>query len=278
MKVLITGARGMLGQDMVAEFHSRDYEVHEADHKALDVTDIDAVRRTIEILRPDVVVNCAAYTSVDKAETEVEVAMRVNGLGPRNLALACQAHGAVLLHISTDYVFDGNKEGPYEIWDTPNPINVYGKSKLWGENYVRSLMHRYFVIRTSWLFGRGGNNFVTTMLELAKQKQRIRVVNDQRGCPTYTVDLAKACVDLVESGCFGVYHVTNQGAVTWYEFAREIFRCAGVQVDLEPVTSDQFPRPARRPKNSELSPYPLRETINREMRDWREALSAMVSG
>ena len=204
MKVLITGAKGMLGQDMVAEFQRRDYEVHAADHQTLDITDIQAVRAAITALRPDIVVNCAAYTDVDKAESEPEIAMRVNGLGPRNLALACEATGAVLLHISTDYVFDGEKEGPYEIWDTPNPINVYGKSKLWGENYVRSLMHRYFIVRTSWLFGKGGRNFVTTMLELAKRGEPIRVVNDQRGCPTYTVDLARACVDLVESGCFGI--------------------------------------------------------------------------
>ncbi|MEW6229716.1 MAG: dTDP-4-dehydrorhamnose reductase, partial [Bacillota bacterium] len=183
MKVLITGAKGMLGQDMVAEFQKRDYEAHAADHETLDITDIQAVRATITALKPDLVVNCAAYTNVDKAESELEVAMKVNGLGPRNLALACEATGAVLLHISTDYVFDGEKEGPYEIWDTPNPINVYGKSKLWGENYIRSLMHRYFIVRTSWLFGKGGRNFVTTMLELAKRGEPIRVVNDQRGCP-----------------------------------------------------------------------------------------------
>jgi len=278
MKVLITGAKGMLGQDMVAEFQRRDYEVHAADHKILDITDIQAVRAAITALKPDIVVNCAAYTDVDKAESEPEIAMRVNGLGPRNLALACEATGAVLLHISTDYVFDGEKEGPYEIWDTPNPINVYGKSKLWGENYVRSLMHRYFIVRTSWLFGKGGRNFVTTMLELAKRGGPIRVVNDQRGCPTYTVDLARACADLVESGCFGVYHVTNQGATTWYEFAREIFRCAGIQVDLEAVTSDQFPRPAKRPKNSELYSFPLREILEWEIRNWRQGLTDMVHG
>lgn len=278
MKVLITGAKGMLGQDMVAEFQKRDYEVHAADHKALDITDIQAVRAAITALRPDIVVNCAAYTNVDKAESEPEIAMRVNGLGPRNLALACEATGAVLLHISTDYVFDGEKEGPYEIWDTPNPINVYGKSKLWGENYVRSLMHRYFIVRTSWLFGKGGRNFVTTMLELAKRGEPIRVVNDQRGCPTYTVDLARACVDLVESGCFGIYHVTNQGATTWYEFAREIFRCAGIQIDLEAITSDQFPRPAKRPRNSELCSFPLREILEWEIGDWRQGLTDMVHG
>ena len=278
MKVLITGAKGMLGQDMVAEFQRRDYEVHAADHKALDITDIQAVRAAITALKPDIVVNCAAYTDVDKAESEPEVAMRVNGLGPRNLALACEATGAVLLHISTDYVFDGEKEGPYEIWDTPNPINVYGKSKLWGENYVRSLMHRYFIVRTSWLFGKGGRNFVTTMLELAKRGEPIRVVNDQRGCPTYTVDLARACVDLVESGCFGIYHVTNQGATTWYEFASTIFHASNVTVSVfEPITSLQFMRPARRPKNSEMNLFPLGETIGTVPRGWMSALCEYVS-
>ena len=272
MKVLITGAKGMLGQDMVAEFQRRDYEVHAADHKTLDITDIQAVRAAITALRPDIVVNCAAYTDVDKAESKPEIAMRVNGLGPRNLALACEATGAVLLHISTDYVFDGEKEGPYEIWDTPNPINVYGKSKLWGENYVRSLMHRYFIVRTSWLFGKGGRNFVTTMLELAKRGEPIRVVNDQRGCPTYTVDLARACADLVESGCFGIYHVTNQGATTWYEFAKEIFTIIGIPVVVEPIRTEEFPRPAKRPKNSVLSLFPLDREFMRVLLPWRESL------
>lgn len=277
MKVLITGAKGMLGQDMVAEFQKRDYEVHAADHKALDITDIQAVRAAITALKPDIVVNCAAYTNVDKAESEPEIAMRVNGLGPRNLALACEATGAVLLHISTDYVFDGEKEGPYEIWDTPNPINAYGKSKLWGENYVRSLMHRYFIVRTSWLFGKGGKNFVTTMLELAKRGEPIRVVNDQRGCPTYTVDLARACADLVESGCFGIYHVTNQGATTWYEFAKEILRCAGLRVHALPITSEELPRPARRPRNSELASFPLERLLRTLPGSWTDKLVEVIA-
>lgn len=272
MKVLITGAKGMLGQDMVSEFQRRHYEVHAADHKSLDITDIHAVRRAIAAFRPDIVVNCAAYTNVDKAESEPEVAMRVNGLGPRNLALACESTGAVLLHISTDYVFDGEKEGPYEIWDTPNPINVYGKSKLWGENYVRSLMHRYFIVRTSWLFGKGGRNFVTTMLELAKRGEPIRVVNDQRGCPTHTVDLARACADLVESGCFGIYHVTNQGATTWYEFTKEIFRISDLSVRVEPAGTVDFTRPARRPRNSALDSFPLGLDPVCVLKAWQEAL------
>ncbi|HHY46030.1 MAG TPA: dTDP-4-dehydrorhamnose reductase [Firmicutes bacterium] len=272
MKVIITGAKGMLGQDMVAEFQRRDYEVHAANHKSLDITDIHAVRKVIEALRPDVVVNCAAYTNVDKAESEPEVAMRVNGLGPRNLALACEATGAVLLHISTDYVFDGEKEGPYEIWDTPNPINVYGKSKLWGEKYVRSLMHRYFIVRTSWLFGKGGRNFVTTMLELAKRGEPIRVVDDQWGCPTYTVDLAKACADLLESGCFGIYHVTNQGATTWYEFAKKVFELSHATVMIEPITSSCLCRPAVRPKNSVLEGFPIQESVGYVLRMWQLAL------
>lgn len=276
MKVLITGAKGMLGQDMVAEFQRRDYEVHAADHKALDITDIHAVRAAIEALRPDIVVNCAAYTNVDKAESEPEVAMKVNGLGPRNLSLACEAMGAVLLHISTDYVFDGEKDGPYEIWDTPNPINAYGKSKLWGENYVRSLMHRYLIVRTSWLFGKGGRNFVTTVLDLAKRGEPIRVVNDQRGCPTYTVDLARACADLVESGCFGIYHVTNQGATTWYEFAKEILAQTDEVSELIPIRMEDLARPAKRPRNSELDDSPLKETLGCLMPKWRESLGEFM--
>lgn len=277
MKVLITGSKGMLGQDMVAEFQRRDYEVHAADHKVLDITDIQAVRAAITALKPDIVVNCAAYTNVDKAESEPEVAMKVNGLGPRNLALACEATGAVLLHISTDYVFDGEKEGPYEIWDTPNPINVYGKSKLWGENYVRSLMHRYFIVRTSWLFGKGGRNFVATILGLAKRGEPIEIVNDQRGCPMYTADLASTCADLIESGCFGVYHVANRGATTWYEFAQEFLRQSGHSPKLVPISSYQLSRLARRPLNSELGLFPLLETLGYLPRTWQVAVRDYVS-
>lgn len=277
MKVLITGARGMLGQAMVAEFTRRGDEVQPAGHSDLDITDLKAVKDTLAALRPDLVVNCAAYTNVDRAESEPQLAMAVNALGPRNLALACSETGAALLHISTDYVFNGQKPGPYTIWDAPAPLNAYGVSKLWGENYVRSLMTRYYLIRTSWLFGPGGKNFVTTMLELAGRSLPLRVVDDQHGCPTYTADLARACADLVRTGAFGIYHITNQEPTTWYRFAAEIFRNACLNVDLKPIPTKDFPRPAARPANSVLAPYPLEETLGRIRRSLQRALRRYLS-
>ncbi|HHV61681.1 MAG TPA: NAD(P)-dependent oxidoreductase [Firmicutes bacterium] len=308
MRIAVTGASGMLGTDVVSELTGRGHEVAAVYHHRperfgqgpgrpseyeLDVTDLRAVRGLIGILRPHAVVNCAAYTRVDDAEADRETALAVNALGPRNLALACREVGAALLHVSTDYVFDGDREVAYTIWDTPSPLNVYGISKLWGENYVRSLMSEYYIVRTSWLFGLHGRNFVQTMLELGRKYgthltggeclgQRaveskssivpLRVVSDQRGSPTYTVDLAKACADLLETRCFGIYHVTNQGVTTWYEFAKAIFEKTGLVVDVLSVTSDEFSRPAKRPKNSALDPFPLRETIGYLLPSWEDAL------
>jgi len=321
MRILVTGAGGMLGRDMTLELAARRHDVVALAHGDLDIADIGAVRERVSTLRADLVVNCAAYTRVDDAEQDRETAFATNALGPRNLALACRWVDAVLLHISTDYVFDGEKGKPYTIWDLPSPLNVYGASKWWGENYVRSLLPEHYLVRTSWLFGEHGRNFVTTMLRMANEcnadkagsaataralrrsgcgardvderasvplerrrtaaggertppcgRQHIQVVTDQQGSPTYTVDLAKACADLLETGCFGIYHVTNQGVTSWYEFARAIFAHIGVTVDVRPITSDEFVRPARRPRNSALDPYPLRETIGYLLPSWEDAL------
>ena len=307
MKIAVTGAMGMLGTDMVSELLHRGYDVVALYHRntarrgqkpgcpecgqvsrQLDITDLKAVRESIASIRPDVVVNCAAYTRVDDAETDKNAAFAVNALGPRNLALACREMGSALLHVSTDYVFSGDRDGAYSIWDPPSPVNVYGMSKLWGENYVRSLMGEYYIVRTSWLFGAHGRNFVQTMLELGKRHMGyitaggeghvadgdhvLKVVSDQHGSPTYTVDLARACADLLEGRCFGIYHVTNQGVTTWYDFAKAIFEKAGLTIGLRAVTSEEFPRPARRPKNSALDPFPLRETIGYLLPIWDDAL------
>lgn len=272
MRVIITGASGMLGQDMVAEFQRRGHDVIALDRARLDITDLRAVREAIGSLKPDLVVNCAAYTDVDRAEAEPDIAMAVNGLGPRNLALACAAQGSALMHISTDYVFDGEKDGPYEIWDTPNPINVYGRTKLWGENYVRSLMHRYYLVRTSWLFGAGRRSFISTILEKMRLGQAIRVVTDQVGCPTYTRDLARVCADLADTGCYGIYHVTNQGSTTWANLAAHVLRACGSGLEVEPITSDLIKRPARRPRNSQLDPKPLVQTLGYLPQEWQEAV------
>jgi dTDP-4-dehydrorhamnose reductase len=276
MRVVVTGAAGMLGRDMVAEFQRRGHDVIALDRTRLDITDLRVVREAIGSLKPDLVVNCAAYADVDRAESEPDLAMAVNGVGPRNLALACEAQGAALMHISTDYVFDGEKGSPYEIWDLPNPINVYGKTKLWGENYVRSLMHRYYLVRTSWLFGAGGRNFISTILEKMRSRQAIRVVTDQVGCPTYTRDLAAVCADLSGTGCYGIYHVTNQGSTTWEGLAVFVLRACGSHLTVDPITSDELSRPARRPRDSRLDLAPLAATVGRVPRDWREAVAEYV--
>ncbi|MGB9804823.1 dTDP-4-dehydrorhamnose reductase [Desulfofundulus sp.] len=271
-RVLVTGAAGMLGRAVVAEFRERGDEVLALSRQDLDITDLTAVRRALWQARPHVVVNCAAFTDVDGAEASREQAFLVNGLGAKNLALACRDVGASLVHISTDYIFDGRKGEPYEIYDTPNPLGNYGKSKLWGERAVAEVGGRYFIVRTSWLFGPGGRNFVETMLKIGREKGAVKVVNDQRGCPTYTVDLARAMADLVESGRYGTYHVTNSGVTTWYEFALTIFKLAGLAVEVSPCSTEGFPRPARRPPYSVLDPFPLKETIGYLLPPWEDAL------
>ncbi len=260
-RVLVTGARGMLGRDVVDVFRSYRHEVVDLGRQNLDVTDLEGVMRALQVERPNVVVNCAAYTDVDRAESEPHIAYLVNALGARHLALASRAIGADLVQISTDYVFDGRKQSPYYIWDATAPLNVYGKSKALGEEYVRSLNSRHYIVRTSWLFGRRGPNFVDAILALSMKQSVLRVVTDQRGCPTFTRDLARALIRLIQTGAYGTYHITNQGGVTRYEFARGVLHLASQRCSLEPISTDDLPRPARRPVNSELAPFPLRETI-----------------
>lgn len=271
-KFLITGAGGMLGRAVTREFHGRDHTVAALNHARLDITGLVAVKQALAEYTPEVIINCAAYTKVDQAETDYEAALQVNALGVRNLALACKETGAVLVHISTDYVFDGQKNEPRGIYDARHPVNAYGRSKYLGERFLETIAPRYYLVRTSWLFGPGGPNFVETILKLAREKETLTVVDDQWGCPTYTIDLARALAGLVASGCYGVYHITNQGATTWYHFAREILAAAGAKTNIKPVTTAAFPRPARRPAYSVLDPFPLKETIGYLLPPWQDAL------
>ena len=272
MRVLVTGAAGMLARDLVPCLQKRGHETLAPLENDLDITRIDAIRKQTCGFRPDVIINCAAYTKVDQAEREEPLANVINGLAVQNLCLVCQEADVPLVHFSTDYVFDGTKVGPYAICDHPNPINAYGRSKLLGENYVLWLLHKFYLVRTSWLFGLHGPNFVETMLNLAKKQKQVSVVNDQRGCPTWTQHLSEAVVSLIESGRYGVYHATNSGPTTWFEYAREIFRFGGTGTEVLPITSDQFQTAATRPKNSVLDPFPLPEVIGREMPTWQMAL------
>ena len=272
MKVLVTGAGGMLANDLVSLLAEHGYEVFAPPEDMLDVTHLDVVRAVADSCEPEIIVNCAAYTKVDDAETEEQQALTVNGFGVQNLCLVCQERDIPLVHFSTDYVFDGTKEGPYTIYDEPNPVGAYGRSKLLGEKYILWLLSKFYLIRTTWMFGTYGRNFIDTMLEIGQRQKKISVVNDQRGCPTWTRHLGEAVVGLIGTGRYGVYHITNSEPTTWFDFAHEIFRLSGMDIELVPVTSDQFPTPAKRPLNSVLDPFPLPQLLGREMPSWREGL------
>ncbi|SFG89888.1 dTDP-4-dehydrorhamnose reductase [Desulfotomaculum arcticum] len=277
MTVLVTGAAGMLGQDVVAEFRSRQRQVIAKDHLNLDITNLEQVQQAIDHYQPAIVVNCAAYTDVDRAEAEPQKAYLINGLGPRNLALACQKNKAVLVQISTDYVFDGSQNRPYGVYDPANPLNVYGASKLWGENAVREILKSFYLIRTSWLFGLHGKNFVDTMLRLGQSKRDIKVVDDQFGCPTFTEDLARAAADLVATGCYGTYHITNQNYSTWFGLAESIFKKCNSSIKLVACKTKEMNRPAPRPGFSVLDPFPLKETTGCLLPGWDDALSRYLA-
>lgn len=269
MKILITGSSGMLGSDLV-DILSRRHEV--VTSGSLDIRDLEGVMELLRETRPDAVVHAAAFTDVDCAETERDTAYQVNVLGTRNIAAAASAVGSSILYISTDYVFDGEKGDGYLEFDEPNPLNFYGKTKYLGEVSVRQLSERFYIVRTSWLFGRNGRNFVETMVELAERGHEISVVDDQYGSPTYTRDLAAAIGNLLERPAYGVYHLTNSGQCSWYEFAIDIFNELGMEVCLKPVKSHEFPRPARRPSFSVLRNYNWSMEGFKPLRNYRDAL------
>jgi dTDP-4-dehydrorhamnose reductase len=242
----------------------------------IDVIDYVKVKKFISDARPDIIIHAAAFTAVDQCEGQMDLAFNVNALGARNVASAASHIGAKLVYISTDYVFDGTKEGPYREFDNPNPLNVYGQSKLLGEQFVKEQTSRFFIIRTAWLYGIEGRNFVKTMLELGMKGQELKVVNDQRGTPSWTTDLAKQIVLLVTTELYGTYHCTSQGECTWYDFAVEIFRCANLEVRIRPVSTEEYPTPAKRPKNSVLDNYMLRLQGLDMMPNWRDALNLFM--
>jgi len=270
----------MLGQDLVAELQSR-HEVIPLKRGDADITDAPRITGAIERSRPDVVVHCAAFTAVDDCESQASLAFQVNCEGTRNVAAACRNAGAGMVYLSTDYVFDGKKPSPYIETDEPNPINVYGRSKLEGERRVNDVMgntQRAWIVRVSWLFGPLGKNFVRTILERARRGEPLRVVDDQVGAPTYTADAAAKIRLIVEKGAPGTYHVTNQGYCSWFGFAREILRQAAELVKMEPVpltpmTSQELRRPARRPRNSRLENARLRSEELGFLPSWEDAVS-----
>ncbi|MFC9711223.1 dTDP-4-dehydrorhamnose reductase [Paenibacillus sp. NPDC056933] len=278
MKVLVTGANGQLGRDMVLLLEKEGHDVLACDREQLDITDQLQCNDVISSYHPEVIIHCAAYTAVDAAETDVDGAYQVNATGTRNIAVAAEQTGAKLIYISTDYVFDGTSEVPYQEYDNTNPQSIYGKSKRAGEVLVQSLSSRWFIVRTSWVYGVYGNNFVKTMLKLGQEKPKLQVVHDQKGSPTYTVDLAHFLLELMSTEKYGVYHASNSGACTWYEFTQAIFEEAQllpgfhIQAEVDPCATDQFPRPAPRPQNSVMEHLSIRTNRLKDLRPWREGL------
>jgi dTDP-4-dehydrorhamnose reductase len=277
MKTLVTGSAGMLAKDLIPCLLKMSHEVLAPPEDELDITNLGVVKHAVDEFAPDLIINCAAYTNVDEAEKQEHQALMVNGLGVQNLCILCQEHDIPLVHFSTDYVFDGTKPSPYTIYDETNPINAYGRSKLLGEKYILWLLSKFYLFRTSWLFGLHGKNFIETMLEIGQRQKQVSVVTDQKGCPTWTRHLAEATVALIETGRYGIYHVTNSEATTWFDFTKEIFRLAGMSTEVLPITSEQFPRPAKRPSNSVLDPFPLKEVVGRGMPSWKVALKEYLS-
>lgn len=272
MKVLVTGVKGQLGYDVVNELEKRGLEAVGVDIQEMDITDADSVSQVIGETAPDAVIHCAAYTAVDAAEDNVEVCRKVNADGTRNIANMCKKLDIPMIYISTDYVFDGQGERPWQPDDERAPLNVYGQTKYEGELAVQELLEKYFIVRIAWVFGVNGKNFIKTMLNLGKTRDRLTVVNDQFGSPTYTYDLARLLVDMIQTDKYGIYHATNEGICTWYEFACEIFRQAGLTVDVAPVTADQYPAKAKRPSNSRMSKDKLEEMGFERLPSWQDAL------
>lgn len=280
MVVLVTGAGGQLGQAL--QFIAPNYPEIQfvfCDSTKLDVTNFNNVKQLFKQFKPDFCINAAAYTAVDKAETEPEKAHLINVIGPKNLAVVCQEFDTVLLHISTDFVFDGLKNSPYSEEDRPNPSGVYGQTKLEGEKAIQETWQKHFIIRTSWVYSQFGNNFMKTMLRLASERDKLSFVNDQIGTPTNAVDLADVLVKIILSDNqqpttdnYGIYNFSNEGQCTWYYFAKKIFEFNNIKINLEPIPTTSFPTPAKRPGYSVLDKSKIKKVFGFEVKYWEEVL------
>lgn len=277
MRVLVTGVKGQLGYDVVNELEKRGHQAIGVDIQEMDITDAAACERVITEADVEVVIHCAAYTAVDAAEDNVELCRKVNAKGTENIAKVCRKLDQKMVYISTDYVFNGEGERSWEPDDEREPLNAYGVTKYEGELAVEENLEKYFIIRIAWVFGVNGKNFIKTMLNLGETRDELSVVNDQIGSPTYTYDLSRLIVDMVETDKYGRYHATNEGLCTWYEFACEIFRQAGMSVKVNPVSSDEFPAKAKRPHNSRMSKEKLTENGFERLPSWQDALARYLA-
>lgn len=278
MKVLITGANGQLGQSLLEILSAKGMEVIPTDREVMDITDWEQCREYFLRCRPDAVIHAAAYTAVDRAETEPDEAYRVNAVGTRNVAAASALVDAKCCVISTDYVFDGTASAPYREFDPPSPRTMYGRTKLAGEQLAVSLSRRWFIVRTAWLYGPGGQNFVETMLKLAAEREYLTVVNDQFGCPTHTADLSRFLAELIQTEHYGLYHAANSGSCSWFEFAKAILEETGMPAEIRPCTTAEYPRPAPRPGYSVLDAMAIRTNGFTPLPPWRQGLKDYLAG
>lgn len=275
-KILVTGANGQLGQEFqqLAPRFDSSYQFYFFSKSELDISNREEVQKKIEDIQPDFFVNCAAYTAVDKAETEQDHALAINAFAVENMALACKRAGARFIHVSTDYVFDGNGTRPYKEDDAVDPVNAYGASKLKGEELAVQANEQTIIIRTSWVYSAFGNNFVKTMLRLMQSRPEVNVVDDQQGSPTYAADLAEGIMEIIDSGKWvpGIYHFSNEGVITWYDFASEIKKLSGYAAKVNAIPTEQYPTPARRPHYSVFDKTKIQETFGIRLKNWQEGL------
>lgn len=278
MKVLVTGYKGQLGYDVIKRLNKSNIDCLGVDIDDFDITNEKQTSDFIINYNPDVVVHCAAYTAVDRAEEDKEKCFNINVIGTRNIAKVCKKLNCKMVYISTDYIFDGQGDIPFEVDDTPNPINYYGETKYLGEKEVTSILDKYFIIRISWVFGINGNNFIKTMLRLAETKNEISVIDDQIGSPTSTYDLAKLIAKIIQEDKYGTYHATNEGYCSWYEFALEIFKQANIDIKVNPIKTEDYKTLAVRPKNSRLSKKSLDGNRYERLPNWKYSVKRFVYG
>lgn len=272
MRILVTGVKGQLGHDVIEELKKRKVNCVGVDIEDFDITDSIATERFIDNYQPNAIIHCSAYTAVDRAEDDLELCRAVNTEGALNIARACRKMDAKMIYISTDYVFPGGGEAFYETNDPTGPLGVYGNTKLEGELGVKRILERYFIVRTSWVFGKNGNNFIKTMLKLGESHNEINVVCDQIGSPTYTADLASLLCDMIVTNKFGTYHATNEGICSWAEFASEVFKIKEMPVKVNPIKTEEYPSKAKRPQNSRLSKNSLDDAGFKRLPEWKDAV------
>lgn len=270
--ILVTGSTGQLGSDVVKELLKRGYSTLSPNRSEFNLCSEDNIRNYILNSNCEAIVHCAAYTQVDKAEDEKDLCIKINATATKHIAKCAKILDIPMIYISTDYVFDGTKDGEYTENDETNPINIYGESKLAGEKYVQEILDKYYIVRTSWVFNINGKNFIETMLRLSKANNQLSIVNDQIGSPTYTKDLSRLLVDMLETSKYGLYHATNEGYCSWYEFADTIFKLANINIDIKAINSNEYASRAKRPLNSKLSKDKLIEYGFKPLPHWEDAL------